>query len=145
MSFTDAIAAAALIASLLSVAISVRALRETRKANQIALVEHRAAIYDKLHELVLDALTKGIYISKENVAGFSSQLVQVEKYLPKILAAEIATFYQDCECVVWGRSLTPPVDEEYTAKINAAAVRIHRSGLELDKKLLALIQAATDA
>jgi|GEM_PF-3840250 len=144
MSLTDTIAAAALIASLLSVAISIRALRETRKTNRIALVDRRASLYDKFHVLVLDALTKGIYLQEEVVAGFNSQLVEVEKYLPKLITAEIASFHEDCKCVVWGRSLMQTVDEEYTAKVNAAAIRIHRTGLELDKKFLDLIRAATD-
>jgi len=143
MSITDTISVAALITSLLSLVISIRALRETRKSNRIALLERRASIYDVFHQLVLDALTQGVHLEEETVAKFSSQLVEVEKFLPQPLASEVALFHQDCECVVWGRSLTRSIAEEHASKVNAAAVRINRTGLELDQKFLALIREAT--
>jgi hypothetical protein len=144
MTTIDFIAVAGLVLSITSLAVAVFALKETKKTNRIALLESRMRVYDAFHILAFEAIG-GNPLSEETVEGFKSYASDASKLLPAKLADSIASFYSDCEQVVWLRTLKPPVDREYIDRTKVAAERIRRTALPLDYSFLSFIKPATDA
>ena len=130
---------------MLATAIALLALREARKNNRIALLAHRVAIYEGFRKLGLDALCQGPSLEEDSVQRFSEHATAASVYLPRDLAGEVSQFYEDCERVVWVRTLKKPVDEECVQRGAAAYERVRRSALAIEEKLLKLVREATDA
>lgn len=145
MSTTNWIAVCALAVAGLSAAISIYALRETRRANRLVLLDRRVAIYDAFKCLAIAALCEGEMLSAEELHAFEPHAKAAELHLPSQLAAEVAAFYEDCGTVVWARDLCQPADYEYVLKSKRAAERIHQNALGIQNRLLALVRRATAA
>jgi len=145
MTTFDPIALFALFVAVASAVVSVFAFRESRRANRIALVARQAPIFDAFRTLAHQALIQGPGLQEEVVAAFASHLSGVEKFLPAQLAVDIAAFHQDCERVVWVRTLMQPVDPAYLEQASAAGRRVHQTALGLEQRFLSLIREATDA
>ncbi len=145
MSTSDWIAICALTVAAVSAAISLYALRETRRANRLALLDRRVAIYEAFKCLAAEAICQDEMLSSEQLHAFEPHAKAAVLYLPTQLAAEIAAFYEDCGTVVWARGLRQPADGEYVLKSKRAAERIHQNALGIQDRLLALVRHATAA
>jgi hypothetical protein len=145
MTISDWIASLALIAAIISAAIALYALREAKRSNQVALLSRREIIYDAFKVLVTEALCQGASLKPETVQEFEVHADSASKYLPREIAEEVSTFYEDCETIAWVRTLTAPVDETYLARASRAGASVHANALRIQNRLLALIRRATAA
>ena len=145
MTTSDPIALFALLVSIASAVVSGFAFRESRRANRIALVARQAPIFDAFRTLAHEALIQGSGLQEQVVTEFASHLPEVEKFLPARLATDIAAFHQDCEKIVWVRTLLQPVDAAYLEQASAAGRRVHQTALALEERFLSLIRKATNA
>jgi hypothetical protein len=145
MTTSDWIASLALLAAIASAAIALYALRETRRSNQVALLARREVIYDAFKVLASEALGQGSSLKAETVQRFEVHADSASKYLPREIADEVSSFYEDCGTIVWVRTLTSPVDETYLERASRAAASVHFNALRIQNRLLALIHRATAA
>ncbi len=116
MSTSDWIAVCAFAVAAASVAISLYSLRESRRANHLALLDRRSVIYGAFKRLATEALCEGERLKVEELQAFEPHADAAELHLPTDLATEISEFYRDCETIAWARGLTQPADEEYVLK-----------------------------
>lgn len=145
MSTSDWIPSLALVTAIGSAVIAVYALRETRRATEVALLARRETIYDAFRVLATEALCQGESLKAEQVHSFESHADSANKYLPRDMAEEVDTFFANCQTLVWVRTLTEPVDETYVLRAKRAAEEVHDNALRIQEKLLALIHRATAA
>src|SRR3990167_6530335 len=120
LSNSDWIAIASLVVALIALSIAFLALRETRRTNRIALLQHHSSIYDAFSELAIAALCEGHKITENSVSKFSSHALDAQKYLPERLRDDVSQFYDDCQCLLFMQSLQHEPDPPLQSRADSA-------------------------
>jgi hypothetical protein len=88
-STSDWISLCALACAVLSAAIALYALRGSRRANAVELLDRRVLIYNAFKRLATEALCRGAMLSADELEALEPHARAAEVHLPEPLAAEV--------------------------------------------------------
>lgn len=121
---SDVIAVLAALVAGLSALYARWAAEEAKRANELALLPPRKAIYDAFHELKTHMTQKGLHPDIEQVSKFYNPSRDATFYVKESLSDELANYYALCFKVAdlsrLGNRLYPHEDDEMKIAFNKA-------------------------
>lgn len=122
---SDIIAIVAVIISGLSALYARWASSEARRANEIALLSHRKAIYDAFIELKMHMAQQAMRAQMEQVSKFYYPTRDSSLYFKKSLSEKVSQYYSQCHNVASlasvGNALYPNECDEIKKSVADAA------------------------
>lgn len=137
---SDAIAILAALVAGLSALYARRAADGAKRANELALLSHRKAIYDAFFELKMHMEQRALRPDMEQVAKFYYPSRDAAFYVKESLSSEIANYYEMCfkvaDLAKLGNGLYPNESEEIKSAFN----RAREASEKIDSALKAVVK-----
>lgn len=137
---SDVIAVLAALVAGLSALYARWAAEEAKRANELALLAHRKAIYDAFFELKMHMEQRGFRPDMEQVSKFYYPSRDAAFYVKESLSSEIAKYYELCFKVAdlarLGNGLYPNESEE----VKDAFKQAREISEEIDSSLKAVVK-----
>ncbi len=137
---SDMIALLAVLIAGLSALYARWAAMQAKRANELALLNHRKAIYDAFHELRMHMQQRGVRPDLEQVSKFYYPSRDAAFYVKETLSSEISKYYDLCfkvaDLAKAGNALFPNESKE----IQKIAAQAQHFAEAIDNNLKALIK-----
>lgn len=139
---SDVIALLALLVAGLSALYARWSWRETKRANQISLLEQKKEIYDAFFELKMHMVQKSQFAEQSEVSKFYYHSKNSKIYLPSGLAEDIEKYFDACFWIADIHRKNGGITKESSIECKSYIETEKNLAPKIEKAILKLLQEA---